>query len=133
MSLKGLIESIRASSEIPVAALACSTLTSVPTWICPAATQRNGSVQLVVSDTGIGISKSDQDNLFNQFFRAETELTNVESGTGLGLFITKSLVEAHGGEIWVESEEGIGTTVSVTFPTEAGFADSAEPVAAGPA
>ena len=90
----------------------------------------DGCVQLDVSDTGIGISKADQANLFNQFFRAETELTRVESGTGLGLFITKYLVEAHGGEIWVESEEGNGTTVSFTFPVTAG-AVASRPVPAG--
>lgn len=90
----------------------------------------NDCVQLDVSDTGIGISKADQANLFKQFFRAETELTRVESGTGLGLFITKYLVEAHGGEIWVESEEGNGTTVSFTFPAEVAAVASG-PVPAG--
>ena len=94
------------------------------------ASKRNGFVQLDVSDTGIGISKADQANLFNQFFRAETKLTRIEAGTGLGLFITKYLVEAHGGEIWVESEEGQGTTVSFTFPSEAG-AVAFGPVPAG--
>lgn len=94
------------------------------------AVRRDGVVQLEVSDTGIGISKADQGSLFNQFFRAETELTSVESGTGLGLFITKYLVEAHGGEIWLESEVGLGTTVSFTFPTESGSAASG-PVTAG--
>lgn len=86
------------------------------------AEQRNGCVQLDVSDTGIGISEADQTHLFNQFFRAETKLTREESGTGLGLFITKYLVEAHGGEIWVNSQEGVGTTVSFTFPVDAAAA-----------
>ena len=58
-------------------------------------------------------------------------MTSVESGTGLGLFITKYLVEAHGGDIWVESEEGEGTTVSVTFPSESEPMTSS-PVTAGP-
>ena len=83
------------------------------------AAPRNGWVQFDVSDTGIGISEADQTRLFNQFFRAETKLTREESGTGLGLFITKYLVEAHGGEIWVKSQEGVGTTVSFTFPVDA--------------
>lgn len=95
------------------------------------AAERNGLVQLDVSDTGIGISKTDQTRLFNQFFRAETELTSLESGTGLGLFITKYLVEAHGGSIWVESEEGKGTTVSLTFPTETGAVLSGPVTASG--
>ena len=82
------------------------------------ATPQNGSVQFNVSDTGIGISDADQTRLFTQFFRAETKLTREESGTGLGLFITKYLVEAHGGDIWVESQEGVGTTVSFTIPSD---------------
>ena len=90
------------------------------------ATRHDGCVQLDVSDTGIGISKEDQENLFGKFFRAETELTRRESGTGLGLFITKHLVEAHGGEIWVESQEGVGTTVSFTFPTDAAVVASGQ-------
>jgi signal transduction histidine kinase len=80
----------------------------------------NGSVQFKVSDTGIGISEADQARLFSQFFRAETPLTREESGTGLGLCITKYLVEAHGGDIWVESKEGVGTTVSFTIPSSTG-------------
>ena len=83
------------------------------------AAQRNGHVQFDVSDTGIGISEADQARLFSQFFRAETKLTREESGTGLGLFITKYLVEAQGGEIWVKSQEAVGTTVSFTFPVDA--------------
>ncbi len=94
------------------------------------AVQKDNSIQIDVADNGIGISKADQAHLFNQFFRAETELTRVETGTGLGLFITKYLVEAHGGEIWVESEEGQGTTVSFTFPTETDTIESG-PVTAG--
>jgi len=82
------------------------------------AARQNGCVQFDVSDTGIGISKADQARLFSQFFRADTKLTKEESGTGLGLVITKHLVEAHGGEIWVESQEGVGTTVSFTIPAD---------------
>ncbi len=81
-------------------------------------------MQFDVSDTGIGISEADQARLFSQFFRAETKLTREESGSGLGLFITKYLVEAHGGEIWVKSEEGVGTKVSFTFPADTAGASS---------
>ena len=88
------------------------------------ARRRNGCVQFDVSDTGIGISQADQARLFTQFFRAETKLTREESGSGLGLFITKFLVEAHGGEIWVQSEEGVGTKVSFTFPADTAGASS---------
>ncbi|MQC27404.1 MAG: response regulator [Chloroflexi bacterium] len=82
------------------------------------AAPHNGSVQFNVSDTGIGISEADQARLFSQFFQAETKLTREESGTGLGLFITKYLVEAHGGNIWVDSQEGVGTTFSFTIPSD---------------
>ena len=83
---------------------------------------RNGCMQIDVSDTGIGISEADQARLFAQFFRADNKLTREESGTGLGLFIAKYLVEAHGGEIWVKSQVGVGTTVSFTIPVEAASA-----------
>ena len=76
-----------------------------------------GEVQIDVADTGIGISPEDQSHLFSKFFRAANASTRQAPGTGLGLYITKHLVEAHGGSIWVESEPGRGTTVSFTWPT----------------
>jgi signal transduction histidine kinase len=68
----------------------------------------NGIVRIVVSDSGIGIPKSERPRLFTQFFRA----SNVQDviGTGLGLTIVKEIVNQHGGQIQVESEEGLGTT-----------------------
>lgn len=80
------------------------------------AEELDGAVQIGVSDTGMGISKADQVQLFTKFFRADNTLTRRESGSGLGLFITRLLVEAQGGEIWVESEEGKGSTFSFTVP-----------------
>ena len=77
------------------------------------------SVQIDVCDTGIGISREDQTRLFTKFFRADNSLTRRESGTGLGLCIVKHLIEAHGGSIWVESQEGKGSTFSFTLPSEA--------------
>ena len=76
-----------------------------------------GLVQIDVSDTGVGISKANQPRLFSKFFRVDNSSTREVSGTGLGLFITKYTIEAHGGRIWVESEEGKGSTFSVTLPT----------------
>ena len=76
-------------------------------------------VQIDVSDTGIGMSDADQARLFTKFFRADNTPTRRESGTGLGLFITRHLVEAHGGSIWVESQEGKGSTFSFTLPSVA--------------
>ena len=75
-----------------------------------------GYIQFDVSDTGIGMSKADLSRLFTKFFRAVTSSTREVSGTGLGLFITRHLVEAQEGKIWVESEEGKGSTFSFTLP-----------------
>jgi signal transduction histidine kinase len=72
-------------------------------------------VHVWVTDTGIGISEEDQEALFGKFFRTEAG-KNMATGTGLGLNITKNLVELHGGTIWVESEVGKGTTFHYTVP-----------------
>ncbi len=69
-----------------------------------------------VSDTGIGMSEEDLQNLFQKFFRSENPLVRQAPGTGLGLNITKNLVELHGGRIWVESELGKGSTFHFTMP-----------------
>lgn len=71
-----------------------------------------------VSDQGTGIPKEQLAFLFERFHRVESKLTRHVSGTGLGLFITRSLVEAHGGQIWVESEIGHGTTFYFALPIE---------------
>jgi len=72
--------------------------------------------QIDVTDTGYGISAKDQVNLFCQFHRIKNPSGQAVSGTGLGLYVTKQLVEAHGGNIWVQSEEGKGSTFSLTLP-----------------
>lgn len=72
--------------------------------------------QIDVIDNGFGISDDDQINLFSQFHRARNPAAQVVSGTGLGLYVTKQLVEAHGGKIWLQSEEGKGSTFSLTLP-----------------
>ena len=69
-----------------------------------------------VADTGIGISASEQQHIFEKFYRAENAPKNTP-GTGLGLAIVKSIVENHGGRIWVESVLGRGTKFTVILPT----------------
>lgn len=69
-----------------------------------------------VSDTGIGISNSDQQKLFTRFFRADHPHVRAENGTGLGLSIVKRIVEMHGGRISVYSVPGHGSTFSFTVP-----------------
>jgi Amt family ammonium transporter len=80
------------------------------------AREANGLIQIDVADTGIGISKEDQARLFSKFFRADNTSTRAVSGTGLGLYITKHLIEAHGGNIWAESQLGKGTAFHFTWP-----------------
>ncbi len=75
-----------------------------------------GFLQVSVQDNGVGISPEDQAKLFYRFFRAEGDDSSVNHGAGLGLYITRSLVELHGGHIWFESEPGKGSTFFVTFP-----------------
>ncbi len=72
--------------------------------------------QIDVIDTGFGISGEDQVNLFSQFYRTNNPSARAVSGTGLGLYVTKQLVEAQGGKIWVQSDEGKGSTFSLTLP-----------------
>ncbi len=69
----------------------------------------------IVKDDGIGISEEDQKHLFTRFFRASNASKTGERGTGLGLHITRSLVELHGGRIWIESEVNKGSRFYVTF------------------
>ncbi len=76
--------------------------------------ERNGTVVLDVADTGIGISEKDQEELFTRFYRVE-RATEVR-GIGLGLYVSRAIVESHGGEIRVSSEPGTGSTFSVSLP-----------------
>lgn len=78
-----------------------------------------GFLQVSVSDNGPGIAPEDQDKLFSRFFRTAAATDGGAGGAGLGLYITRSLVELHGGRIWLESELGSGTTFFVTLPIAA--------------
>jgi signal transduction histidine kinase len=72
-------------------------------------------VSISISDTGVGIAPEDVVRLFDKYEQARSRATRGEKGTGLGLYITKQLVELHGGEIKVESEPGRGSTFSFTL------------------
>ncbi len=75
-----------------------------------------GALQVDVQDTGIGMSVEEQAQLFTRFFRADNSTTREHGGTGLGLVITRSLVEMHGGSMSVTSAPGEGSTFGFTLP-----------------
>jgi diguanylate cyclase (GGDEF)-like protein/PAS domain S-box-containing protein len=82
---------------------------------------RNDHFSLTVTDTGIGISKEDQDRIFGEFEQVDSSFSRRYEGTGLGLALTKKLIELHGGDIRVESEEGKGSRFIMVMPlTERG-------------
>lgn len=73
-------------------------------------------ILVAVSDTGPGIKKEDQEKIFEKFYQVDSSLTRQIGGTGLGLAICKSIIEMHGGRIWVESEPGKGSTFRFLMP-----------------
>lgn len=91
----------------------------------------DGQVKISVIDQGPGIAPQDLPHLFNKFFQAEKPLTRSTGGLGLGLYISKQIVEAHGGEIGVESQLGAGSTFYFTIPIEPA-GDGASPMPANP-
>jgi signal transduction histidine kinase len=76
------------------------------------------SVRVSVKDTGIGISREDQDKIFNEFQQVGNPEEQAQEGTGLGLALTQTFVEMHGGSISVESEPGKGSTFTFNLPFE---------------
>ena len=76
---------------------------------------REGRVEVSVTDTGVGIAPEDQEAIFEEFRQVGTADKRVE-GTGLGLALSRKFIELHGGRIWVKSEEGQGSTFTLTLP-----------------
>ncbi len=79
---------------------------------------KNGCVEMIVEDTGIGIEERYHDRIFENLFQIEQDSTRRFPGIGMGLSIAKTIVESHGGEIWVESEVGTGSMFHITLPRE---------------
>jgi signal transduction histidine kinase len=80
---------------------------------------RDGSVEILVSDTGVGIAPEDQEAIFEEFRQVGTADKKVE-GTGLGLTPCRKFVELHGGRIWAKSQIGVGSTFTFTIPVRIG-------------
>ncbi|MGA1196766.1 MAG: ATP-binding protein [Candidatus Latescibacterota bacterium] len=81
-----------------------------------AARRENGTLEIAVADTGIGIKKEHQELIFSEFRQVEETYSRRYEGTGLGLALTRRLVELHNGSIWVESVLGEGSTFTFTIP-----------------
>ncbi len=79
--------------------------------------EKKEEISISIKDNGVGIPKKDLPKLFSKFFRASNVMLMQTDGTGLGLFIVKSIIEKHGGKIEVNSEEGKGTEFTLTLPT----------------
>ena len=88
-------------------------VTGQPDWV---EREKGQFVKIIVSDTGIGIAKEDQERIFNRFFRVDKARSREQGGSGLGLSICKWIVEAHQGEIGVESELAKGSSFIVRLP-----------------
>ena len=78
----------------------------------------NKYLEIIVEDNGIGIAEEDKLNIFDKFMQVDNGLNRKNEGSGIGLSITKSLVELHNGEIIVESEINKGTKFTVRLPKE---------------
>ncbi len=82
--------------------------------ITVSARQKDEFVIFSVRDTGVGIDQKDLNRIFERFYKADRARTG--GGTGLGLSISRHMIEAHGGKIWVESQEGMGSTFHFSLP-----------------
>jgi len=80
-------------------------------------------IEVRVQDTGLGIPHYEQEKVFTKFFRSANIMKVDTEGTGLGLYITKHIIEAHGGKIWFDSKEGKGTTFFFTIPIRKKFGE----------
>lgn len=81
-------------------------------------TVQDNMLKVMVSDDGMGIPKENVGKIFDRFYRVDKARSRAMGGTGLGLAIAKEMIEAHGGKIWAESDEGVGTTIFFTLPFE---------------
>ncbi len=88
----------------------------------------DGYVKVLVVDTGIGIPTEEQERIFDRFYQIESHLTRKHGGMGLGLSIAKAMVEMHNGQIWCESNEGMGSLFCFMLPVDEEKASAAAKV-----
>src|SRR5205085_11984293 len=81
-----------------------------------AARAEDGDIALSVSDTGIGMTEAELSRIAHPFVQVDSSLSRRHEGAGIGLYITRSLAELHGGALAFTSRPGAGTTVTVTLP-----------------
>ena len=80
------------------------------------ARRENDSIRIKVRDEGIGIPPESVEMIFERFYRIDNSDRRAVGGTGLGLALVREIITAHGGRVWVESEEGKGSTFFVSLP-----------------
>lgn len=85
-------------------------------WVRVEVRRDGGAVHVAVSDRGIGIARDQQKRIFEKFYRAEDSLVHETKGSGLGLSLVRHIMEAHGGEVRVESASGRGSTFTLVLP-----------------
>ena len=94
--------------------------------ITVALSQEKEEAIVSVKDTGVGIPEDQQKRVFSKFFRGANVIRMETEGSGLGLFITKNIIEAHGGQVWFKSKEGKGTTFYFSLPVKKEFEEFLE-------
>lgn len=88
------------------------------TLTCPDKKSKDGVFTIAVADKGIGIPEKAKARIFEKFFRSDNAIKTTPDGSGLGLYVVKTVVETVGGKIWFESKEGKGSTFSFTIPAD---------------
>lgn len=88
-------------------------------WVAIEAEKEGNYIKVAIRDSGVGIPANQMDRLFSKFFRGSNVVRLETEGSGLGLFIVKNIIRRHGGKVWAESEEGVGSAFYFTLPTEA--------------
>lgn len=96
---------------------------SIFTKVIEKKNSKEKEIEIEIKDTGLGIPEYQQKEIFSKFFRGENVIKVETEGTGLGLYISKNIIEAHGGRIWFESAEGQGTTFYIALPVKERFTE----------